>query len=176
VLRLSAFCTAGSFVVASSALIAELRPSKVGQRPCALGPWRRCWWCGAVFELAASCARISLSARVSCLLRVRTSGSGDWEGAGAVIAVGRSDGVVALLDSLSLATLVTWETPGRLCVYSLDVSPSGAFLVAGCAQGTLAVFALQRSLSAFLLTLTLMLKRVSWSHLLLALLHLVVPR
>ena len=86
--------------------------------------------------------RVSLSARVTCLLRVRGGGIGDWEGAGALVVVGRSDGIVSVLDTLDLTTLVTWETPGHLAVYSLDLSPCGSFLVAGCSQGTLAVFAL----------------------------------
>ena len=90
----------------------------------------------------APVAAVSVPARITCLLRVRANGSGDWEGAGAGVIVGRSDGVVALLDARGLRPLVAWETPGRVAVASVDLSPCCSFLVAGCAQGVLAVFAL----------------------------------
>jgi hypothetical protein len=110
---------------------------------------------------SAPAASLVIPARINCVLRVRGGGCGDWEGSGALVAVGRSDGVVSIYDTLvpcgaampvgagtpaaaaaALTELASWESPGRLAVYSLDVSPCGGFLVAGCAQGTLAVFAL----------------------------------
>lgn len=87
-------------------------------------------------------ARAAIPARVMCVARVRGGGTGDIEGPGALIAVGRGDGVVTLYDGRNLAPLVSWETPNRAAAFSLDVSPCTGYLVAGCANGTVAAFAL----------------------------------
>jgi hypothetical protein len=87
-------------------------------------------------------ARVCLPARVACVHRVRGGGVGDVEGAGALVAVGRGDGVVALYDGRDLALLAEWATPGGAGVFCLDASPCGGYLVAGCANGVVAAFAL----------------------------------
>lgn len=87
-------------------------------------------------------ARLALSARVTCLTRLRGGGVGDWEGPGAVIAVGTEAGDVILLEGRSLTRLAAWRTPGGVAVHCIDVSPDMAYLVAGCANGTVAALAL----------------------------------
>jgi hypothetical protein len=87
-------------------------------------------------------ARLGLPARVSCLTRLRGGGVGDWEGPGAVIAVGTEAGDVILIEGRSLTRLASWRTPGGLAVHCIDVSPDMAYLVAGCANGTVAALAL----------------------------------
>ncbi len=76
------------------------------------------------------------------MVRLRGGGTGDISGAGAAIAIGRSDGVVTVYDGSCLAPLVSWTVPPRMPVHALDVSPCTSFLVAGAADGVLAVFAL----------------------------------
>ena len=92
--------------------------------------------------LAPPVAGFAVHARVTSLHRVRGGGTGDLEGAGAVIALGRGDGMVSLHDGRDLAQLVSWETPNRAAVFSIDTSPCTGYLVAGCANGTVAAFAL----------------------------------
>lgn len=95
-----------------------------------------------------------IHARITCLSRVRGGGTGDWEGPGALIAVGRSDGVITIYDACSAALapstgcsaqlreLCTWMSPQRSPVHCIDVSPCTGYLVAGCANGLVAAFAL----------------------------------
>ena len=87
-------------------------------------------------------AALQLPGRVTCLQRLRGGGTGDWRGAGALVAVGRSDGSLALLCARSLRELVVWETPQRAPCFCVDLSPCTGYLVAGCANGLVAAFAL----------------------------------
>lgn len=93
-------------------------------------------------------ASIQIRAKVTCLSRVRNGGTGDYEGAGALLALGLSDGSLSLLDGATLNTLETWMMPQRTPCFSVDVSPCTGYLVAGCANGIVAAIALP----AFLVT------------------------
>jgi hypothetical protein len=82
-------------------------------------------------------------ARATCLVRLRGGGVGDWEGPGAVVAAGTDAGDVLLFDGRSLARLAAWRaSPRALAVTAVDVSPDLAYLVVGCADGTVAALAL----------------------------------
>jgi hypothetical protein len=87
-------------------------------------------------------ARVHVPARVTVVQRVRSGGTGDVQGPGALVAVGRADGRLTLYDGRDLTELVTWETPSHAAVHCVDVSPCTGYLVAGCANGIVAVFAL----------------------------------
>jgi hypothetical protein len=87
-------------------------------------------------------ATLTIPAKVTCCQRVRGGGTGDYEGPGALIAIGRNDGVLSLYDGRNLRELVTWVSPQRNPVYSVDISPCTGYLVAGCANGMVATFAL----------------------------------
>ena len=87
-------------------------------------------------------ASIQIRAKVTCLSRVRGGGTGDFEGAGALIALGLSDGTLSLLDGATLDTIETWMMPQRTPCFSVDVSPCTGYLVAGCANGIVAAIAL----------------------------------
>jgi hypothetical protein len=83
----------------------------------------------------APAARLRVPARVTFLAALRGS-------AGRVLALGRGDGALALLDARSLAPLASWRLPGGAAPLCADASPCGGYVVAGCADGVVAAFAL----------------------------------
>jgi hypothetical protein len=96
----------------------------------------------AAAPLPAPTATLPVPALVTCLARLRGGGTGDVEGPGALLAVGRADGVLTLHDARDLRELARWDMPDRAAVRAVDVAPCTSYLVAGGANGTLAAFAL----------------------------------
>ena len=93
-------------------------------------------------------ASIQVRSKVTCLSRIRGGGTGDFEGSGALIALGLSDGTLSILDGSSLNILETWILPQKTPCFSIDISPCTGYLIAGCANGIVAAIAL----SSFLVT------------------------
>jgi hypothetical protein len=90
----------------------------------------------------APAATLRVPSLVTCLARLRGGGTGDVEGPGALLAVGRADGVLSVHDARDLRELASWVMPDRAAVRAVDVAPCTSYLVAGGANGVLAAFAL----------------------------------
>lgn len=88
------------------------------------------------------CKRVSVPANITCFTRLRSGGAGDYAGPGTLLAVGRADGVLMLLDAHDLNELVAWITPSGAAVYSVDLSPCTGYIVAGCGKSVVTAFAL----------------------------------
>jgi hypothetical protein len=95
----------------------------------------------AIGSLSVLHSRAFTSA-ITSAQKLRGGGSGDYQGPGALIALGFDNGGVCLMDSGNLTCLVTWTLPKPVAVTSIDLSPDLTFLAVGSAAGTLATFAL----------------------------------
>jgi hypothetical protein len=90
-------------------------------------------------------ASASVPGKITCVTRLRSTATGNYEGVGSLVAVGTSQGQVNVFDSRagsSLAILATWTMPSNASVHCIDIAQDTGYLVAGCAGGVLVALAL----------------------------------